>query len=172
MKIINHHFPDKLVLFLFGESGVGKNYVGDVIANYNNWHVYHADQDITDEMKLALKEQRPFSDEMRDNYFALLVNKINELTKLHPQLVVTQGAYKRKHREFLQTHIANLSLVQVICSEHLLAQRIAQRTSGINVKSAQALKNDFQAAQAGELVLTNNDGADSIIEQFTKLFLK
>ncbi|BAX53158.1 hypothetical protein PDPUS_1_01784 [Photobacterium damselae subsp. piscicida] len=38
------------VLFLFGLSGAGKSYVGDVIGQHSGWHVYHADEDLTQEM--------------------------------------------------------------------------------------------------------------------------
>jgi len=57
-------------LFFFGLAGSGKSFVGDLIGELANWHVYHADDDLTDEMRLALDEQRAFTNPMRDRTLA------------------------------------------------------------------------------------------------------
>ena len=88
-------------LFLFGLAGSGKSFVGNLIGAHAGWHVYHADDDLTDEMRQALAEHRPFTGPMRDRFFAIVVERIRALQREHPRLVVTQAVYKRQHRDYL-----------------------------------------------------------------------
>ena len=42
-------------LFLFGLAGCGKSYVGNLIGEHAGWHVYHADDDLTDDLDKAVR---------------------------------------------------------------------------------------------------------------------
>ncbi|HSB94870.1 MAG TPA: hypothetical protein VLC91_00365, partial [Spongiibacteraceae bacterium] len=61
-------------LFLFGLAGGGKSYVGNLIGRLAGWRVYDADDDLTDEMKQALAEHRPFTPPMRDRFFEIVID--------------------------------------------------------------------------------------------------
>jgi gluconate kinase len=158
------------VLFLFGKSGAGKSYVGNIIAQKLGWHVYDADDDITVEMQMALKEKRPFTNEMRDQYFPIVVENILSRLKLHEHLIVTQGVYKQRHRLYLKSRIPNLELVFVDASEHSIGGRLVSREKGIDNESANALANDFEFPKKGTKVITNNGGTKEILEQLIQLF--
>jgi gluconokinase len=153
------------VWFLFGLSGSGKSYVGDVIARHTGWDIYHADEDITPEMKLALAESRPFTIAMRDEYFRLLVQKIRERQRPDRPLLVTQGAYKQHSRDFLQRHITGLQFVWVDAPDQLVVERLKHRLDGISTRSAAALRGDFEPPVDG-LCIVNDAGEQAILNQF------
>lgn len=159
------------VLFLFGLAGTGKSYIGDLIGKHLHWRVYHADEDLTDEMKQALAQSRPFTDSMRDRYVAILVDKIREMQAQHEHIVVTQGLYKQRHREWLQCNLESIELVCVSASEALLLQRIQERPNGILLESARALFADFEHPDGETKVIDNSSGDDDrLIEQLNRFF--
>jgi gluconate kinase len=157
-------------LFLFGLAGGGKSYVGNLIGRLAGWFVYHADDDLTDEMKLALAEHRPFTEPMRDRFFAIVIENILALQKQHPQLVVTQAVYKQRHRDLLAAQIPNLELVCVTATDTVIFQRIKKRDEGITIESAAALRADFQIPAPSCKVITNDGGTTDIIRQLNHYY--
>lgn len=153
------------VWFLFGLAGAGKSYVGDVISQANGWPVYHADVDITAEMKLALAEARPFTDTMRDAYFSQLLTHIKNRQQPGQPLIVTQGAYKQKHRDFLRLHLPLITFIWVDAPIDLIIARLEQRGQGIRAASAAALFKDFEPPQDGSFCLINDGDKSRILEQ-------
>jgi gluconate kinase len=155
-------------LFLFGLAGSGKSFVGNLIAERAGWHVYHADDDLTDEMLLALAEQRPFTGPMRDRFFALIVDKIRQLQQQHAHLVVTQAVYKQQHRDYLLAHIPAIELVCVSADDATILQRINRRSDGITVASAAALRADFEEPAADCKIVVNDSDAAAIVRQLNR----
>jgi gluconokinase len=148
------------IWFLFGLSGAGKSYVGDLISRHTGWPVYHADADLTDDMRQALAEARPFTDAMRDVYFARLPALIRQHQQPGLPLIVTQGAYKQRHRDYLRRHLPQLSFVWVDAPQSLILQRLARRRQGIGPDSAAALFRDFEPPLDGSCYV-HNDGEDA-----------
>ncbi|MDH5183046.1 MAG: AAA family ATPase [Gammaproteobacteria bacterium] len=157
-------------LMLFGLAGSGKSYVGDLIAQQTGWFVYHADEDITDEMRLALEQQRPFSDEMRDRYFSIIVEKILSLQNIHSRLLVTQAVYKQRHRDFLLSYIPNMEMIYVQADDAVIEKRLLARNGEANAKSAAALRNDFEPPSGKCKTLINNTDDSNIVRQLNRLY--
>lgn len=155
-------------LFLFGLAGSGKSFVGNLIAERAGWHVYHADDDLTDEMKLALAEHRPFTGPMRDRFFALIVDKILQLQLQHPRLVITQAVYKQQHRDYLLARIPDMELVCVNAEDATILRRINRRSDGISIASAAALRADFEAPVADCRIVVNDSDASAIVRQLNR----
>lgn len=154
------------VLFLFGVSGAGKSYVGDIIGEFNkNCYVYHADDDITEEMKTALKNKKPFTDKIRNRFFDLIIAKIKILIHQYEQVVITQGAYKQKHRDLLLKEIPGMELIWVDASQDIIHKRLLHRQNGISIASADALVKDFEAPKELIKSVSNTKDGNYIIEQ-------
>ncbi|ALO47280.1 gluconokinase [Pseudohongiella spirulinae] len=158
---------------LFGLSGSGKNYVADVLASHYGWPVYHADDDITPAMRRALAEARPFTEQMRDEFFQLLADKINARLQAAQDgstptgpLLVTQGVYKNRHRHYLQSRIPGLRLLWIDALPQVIDRRLESRCEGISADSARALVKDFEAPAVACARLQNNSDAENIISQF------
>lgn len=166
MPVANKAVP---VWFLFGLSGSGKSYVGDVIGRARGWPVYHADDDITPAMRLALAASQPFTDAMRDDYFVLLADRIRaRQAQARPDqpLIVTQGAYKQRSRDFLQQQVPGLALIWIDAPDVLITQRLSLRAKGITAGSAAALRRDFEYPAPGCLKIVNDFGEDHALAQF------
>lgn len=160
------------VLFLFGLSGAGKSFVGDVIGAHHEWFVYHADDDLTDEMHQVIAAKQPFTEEMRDQFFCRIVDKINYYRAIYPRLVITQGAYKKKHRDYIRQHVSNIDMIYVTTSDRLIHQRLEYRTNGISNASAEAIKHIFEIPDESVKKLHNVDGKDEIIQQLNAFYNK
>lgn len=157
-------------LFLFGLSGSGKSFVGDLIGKQVDWSVYHADDDITDEMRFALKEKRPFTSAMRDQYFPIITDKILFLQQRNEHLVITQGVYKQRHRDFLINKIPNMEMICVDAPNSLISRRLAERSNGITGASATALRLDFEPPLEGTKIIHNDENSERIIRQLNQYF--
>ena len=161
--------PD--LLFLFGLAGAGKSYVGNLIGELEDWYVYHAGDDLTDEMLLALKEKRPFTERMRDDFFPVVVERILALSQEHKRIVITQGVYKQRHRDYLIEIIPKMEMVCVDASNQFIQQRLGDRATGISNASAEALRRDFEQPDSKTKVITNQDGPTEIIRQLNECYL-
>ncbi|WP_305461118.1 adenylyl-sulfate kinase [Photobacterium leiognathi] len=162
------HAPS--VLFLFGLSGAGKSFVGDVIGDHDDWFVYHADDDLTDEMLEVIRANQPFTEEMRDNFFERISKKVNQFRSQYSRVVVTQGAYKKKHRDYLRQTINDIELIYVTATDSLIHQRLEYRINGISNKSAEAIKHIFEVPDSSVKTIFNYEGKTSIIEQLNNFY--
>ena len=158
-----------LALFIFGKSGSGKSYVGDILGDVLGWHVYHADENLTKDMKLALEERRPFTNDMRDLYFSIISEKIIDLAKIHQHLVITQGAYKKRHRDYLLSKVPELEFVYIRSNEKLILERLSKRKGGISIPSAKVINDDFEPPVSGGNIIVNDGSRYDIIEQLSSL---
>jgi gluconokinase len=166
-KLLNLKYAPA-TLFFYGVAGSGKSFVANLVGDLAGWYVYEADDDISDAMKLALAEQRPFTDAMRDEFFTRISLKIIDLQKQHPKLAISQAVYKKKHRDFLQSQIPNMEMVCVIASDKCIFNRINRRNKGISHASAQALRADFESPEG--VVVENEIGQSEIISQLNTYY--
>jgi gluconokinase len=153
------------VWFLFGLSGSGKTYAGNIIAAETGWDVYHADEDITPAMRTALQQSQAFTPAMREEYFALLGEKIRRRQHPGQPLLVTQGAYKKSNRDLLQQQIPGLEFVWIDAPDDFVLRRLQMRRDGITPASAAALMRDFEVPTDGLRIINDGDGL-RILEQF------
>lgn len=163
---------EQRVWFLYGLSGVGKSWVADRLGEHFGWPVYHADHDITPAMKQALAESRPFTPAMRDAYFeqlAILIKQRLAAAGHNQDIVISQGAYKRRHRQFLADQIANFRPVWIDAPESLWTERIQQREEGISLCSARALQADFEPPPPDADRLLNDADFGHVLAQFQRL---
>lgn len=158
------------VLFFYGLAGAGKTHVGKLASRLSGRFFYDADDDISAEMHLALTEQRPFTEVMRDEFFPRVAQKILSLQQRHAGLVVTQGVYKQRHRDYLRVEIPGMEMLCVSCSPAVLRQRLALREQGISSGSAAALLADFEAPAPGMRIIDNDADDASIVQQLNRLY--
>lgn len=158
------------VVFFFGLSGAGKNFVAEQLHRLTGWPIYDADDDITPEMKLALAERRPFTPAMRDRYFPCIVEHILERKPQDKPLVVTQAVYKQRHRDYLCRSIPGLMLVWVDAPDEVIRERLKCRNKGIEPASAAALRADFERPVDGEPRINNDSDGAQVAEQLMRVF--
>jgi gluconate kinase len=102
---------------------------------------------------------------MRDAYFLQLLEHIKGRQQSDLPLIVTQGAYKQKHRDFLRKHLPQLTFVWVDAPLDLIIQRLEQRGQGIRAASAAALFKDFEPPRDNSFRLVNDGDKTRILQQ-------
>jgi gluconokinase len=162
-----------MVVVLFGLLGCGKNYVGKIFEEEFGFHLYDADQDLIPTMKNAIANYQVFTDQMRDEYFDVVVSRIAELKKSHSGLVIAQALFKNKHRLKILNAFPDAEFIWVQCAPELISDRLAARANHIAGKSYGELVNDyFEIPTIPCEVLMNNDGRDEVLEQIQSMLKK
>lgn len=120
----------------FGPSGAGKSFVARVCAEEFGFEAYDGDLDLTPAMRAALREQRVFTLEMRAEFVTVLVRRIRERSselerRQVPGLAVSQGLFKIRDRERLQSELPAARLIWVRASGALIEARLLRRTEHV-----------------------------------------
>ena len=159
-----------LLILLFGTSGSGKTFLGDLFSKTFGLYHYELDLDLTPAMRNAIADDREFTEVMRDEYFSHLIPRITDLQSKHNRCILTQAVYKERHRQFLKTHIPDLELVWITAPQDLIVARLQERDGGISGEYALKIQHNFEPPVRGKKLL--NDTADSklLIDRFSSLF--
>src|SRR3989339_836550 len=133
------------LIVLFGLPGTGKSYVGKIFKKYFNYCFYDGDEDLTPEMKAAIKTKTVFTDQMRNIYFKILISKIQRLSKKHKKLVVAQTFIKEKYRINLLEKIPEAKFVLVETDKFIREKRLNERTDyPLNLEYARKMELNFE----------------------------
>jgi gluconokinase len=162
------HLP--ALLFFFGLAGAGKTYVGQLVAQKFAYYFYDLDQDITPAMKQAIAEKRAFTDEIRDEYFQKISERISALQKEHPRLLVCQAAYKEKHRQWLKSRHPDLEFIWVQARPEVIVQRLVERGDAITPDYAEVLLKSFEKPSSGKMIENGMQTEEVLLSSFLRLF--
>ncbi len=156
-----------MLIFLFGYPGVGKNFIGQLLEEKYGFYFYDADLDGTEAMKQAIAEHRLFTDEMRDEYYRIVIDRIRELRKKHPKLVIAQGLAKNKHRAWFREAFPGMKFLWVDCDEALMINRLKQRTAPIVITEDYALmvKSIFETPDFDCPKIENNSNKEMLLKK-------
>ena len=121
---------------LFGLPGAGKSYVGRLLAAEFGFHLHEADDDIPADYKRDVDAGQVVSDERRDAYHRLLLDRVAGLRAAHPRLAVAVPLLRDKHRRWFRERFPEAVLVLVQCAPELWAARLAQRTHTVGLDYA------------------------------------
>jgi gluconokinase len=171
--------------FLFGLSGAGKNYVGQVFQKRFGYTFIDCDKYITPAMLEAIAKKQSFSDTIRDDFFNKLVLYIQDhFTQVSVQqpnqnTIFAQGAYKNKHRKFLMEHFPSLKMVHVKASIETILKRFAEHEkhkvldpsiqTSITKDYAEKIMHNFEEPDHKHECIINELGEESIVAQIEKL---
>jgi gluconate kinase len=161
-----------MIIFLFGLLGCGKNYVGKIFEEIG-FQLYDADQDLTIRMKSAIANHQVFTEQMRDEYFDIVIRKVAELQKNRRDLVVAQALFKNKHRRKILNALPDAKFIWVQCAPELISDRLTARANHIAGKSYGELVNShFEIPTIPCEILMNNNGREEVLEQIKSLLNK
>lgn len=158
------------VLFFFGLAGAGKSFVSDVVSRATGWHVYQADGDLPERALRAIERGEILSEDMRDEIFRIVADRLLELTDLHGRVVASQAAYKERHREYLHSRVPSIETIWVTAPEATLRERLASRTGPVGIPYAERMRAGFEEPNATTPRIENDGGPERIIEQITRLY--
>ncbi len=154
------------LIILFGLPGTGKTYVGKVFERYFDYYFYEGDKDLTEEMKVAIKVQKVFTDRMRDVFFDRLIKQIQKLAAKHKKLVAAQTFIKEKYRFNLLKKIPETKFVLIETKKSIREKRLAQRTDyPLDLKYARKMETNFEEPKINHLIIVNDKNGDKNIKR-------
>ena len=160
------------LIITFGLPGVGKTYVGKILEDQFGFFFYDGDMELTERMKVAIKQKTPFTDDMRDEFFERLIDKIQELSRIHAKLVVAQTFIKEKYREQLIEKISHAQFILVKADDRVREKRLLRRSEyPLDIEYSRQMVHNFEMPQISHAVIMNNEeGTEHIEQQFSTLF--
>lgn len=161
--------PPSRLLYLFGLPAAGKNYVGHVLAETFGYTFYDGDLDLTPEMRDAVRDERPFSDAMRDRYYATLIERIAALRADHPALAFGQATFKERHRRLIAAAFPDAVFVWVVADEATRLARLARGDNPVTVEYARRIAAFFEPPAHPHYVIVNEDGREEVVWQLATL---
>jgi len=156
-------------LYLFGLPAAGKNYVGQVLADEFGYTFYDGDLDLTDELRDAVRDGRPFTDAMRDRFYDTLVQRIAELRRDHADLAFCQATFKERHREQMAAAFPDVVFVLVAADEAVRLARLARGGNPVTVEYAQRIAAFFEPPTHAHFVIRNEGGREEVVGQLRRL---
>jgi gluconate kinase len=164
-----------MLIYLYGLAGAGKNYVGGVLEDTFGFTFYDADLDLTDELREAVRTRQPFTDAMRDRYFAVIIRRIGELVPAIPFLAFGQATFKERHRQQILAAYPDTIFVLVTADFALRMERLRRGNNPISADYARQIDRFFEPPQHPTYHIDNSgaraDVADQCLALLTDLAL-
>ncbi|HAT1821773.1 TPA: hypothetical protein JAZ42_14180 [Legionella pneumophila] len=159
------------IYFLFGKTGSGKSYIGDLLRQLSIVHI-DGDNHITPKMRDCLIEDEQMTPEMIDEFVDVLIDviKIQKTKTPNESFVISQAMYLDKHRLKLLNAIPELKFVMIDVTPVLRASRITNRfrnqESKVSLRYANKMDIFFEYPSHETIRLENNQSSDeTLIEQ-------
>lgn len=163
---------EKRLVVFFGKTGAGKNYTAEIFAKEFGFYLYDADRDLTVEMREAVANGLVFSDTMRNRYLEVIKEKTQELLSVNPKVALAQGLFKNKHRRELRKAFPFAEFIWVDADDSIIEQRIVERNSSVTLEYARRINPLFEAPDFSCEKITNNGGAEELVDEVRKLGTK
>jgi len=158
-----------MLIYLFGLPAAGKNYVGHVLAEAFGFTFYDGDDDLTPEMRDAVRTEQPFTDAMRDRYYGLLTDRLAELTDRCPNLAFCQATFKERHRQQIAAAFPDVVFVLVEADEAVRMARLAQGGNPVTVEYARRIAAFFEPPRHPHFVIRNDGDRADVVRQLGAL---
>ena len=152
-------------IILFGLSGAGKNFVGEILAKYFPFYFWDADKDLPQNMQDCITQKKFFTQEMRDEFTQSIIKKMTNLTEQYDNLAVAQAFYKEKNRLQLQMSWPDAKWIYVKSHPKNILARLQTRGLGVSADYAEKISINFEEPQLPHLTLNNDSDESSIIQQ-------
>lgn len=159
---------------LFGLPGSGKTYTGNIFKSYFGFHFYDGDLSLPPEMKHAIDTQQPVTEDMRNRFFAALLQEIATLKKEYPNVVVAQTYIKEKYRQQVLEKFPEAKFILIEAQDGVRESRLlTQHTYPLTLPYARAMVENFEKPHITYLTFSNNsDGENELLRQVNRLLNK
>lgn len=168
-----------LLIILFGLPGTGKTFVGNIFKKYFDFYFYDGDDDLTEEMKKAIKIQRVFTDQIRNAFFKKLIKNIQNLLALsevegkskYKNLIIAQTFIKEKYRADLLRKIPEAKFILIETKKSVREKRLIQRIDyPLDLEYARKMKINFDTPMIDhQIIINDEDGEENIKKQIKSM---
>src|SRR6185312_6308619 len=154
-----------MLLILFGLSGSGKNFVGEIIAKQFDYYHWDADLALTSAMKEQIPKQELFTQKMRDDFTQLLMAKIIILRQQHKNIVISQALYKEKNRQQIALTYPEAKFIYITATQENIIARLKQRKNFVDEAYAEIMSHEFEVPEKADAIILNNTDTAAIVCQ-------
>ena len=155
-----------MMIFLFGKLGGGKNFVGRILEEEFGFEFYDADEDLTDAMKQAIRNHQEITDDLRDEFIKIVINRVAEKLSRTDRLAVAQALFRNKHRHQVLECFPSTRFVWVWADDRIMYSRLSRRSGHIASKAyGEMINRNFETPDLPCTVIYNNAGREEIITQ-------
>ncbi|GAB1489708.1 hypothetical protein MASR2M8_21620 [Opitutaceae bacterium] len=147
--------------FLFGQIGAGKSSLAAAAARRWSIPFHEGDDDLPPSVIAAIKERRPFTDALRDEFAAVLADRIADLARRHEQFILAQGLFYNRQRRALLARHPDLQFVWIRAQGPIIEDRVSRRSHPLADLSYARLANPhFEPPDIPHHVI-DNDGTEA-----------
>ncbi|MES2217163.1 MAG: AAA family ATPase [Pseudomonadota bacterium] len=163
-----------MILILFGLSGSGKNYVGEILKNKFDFLFYDADEWLTTEMQTSISNKTPFTQAMRDAFCEVIIKKTQALQTEFPNksIVISQALYKEVNRDQINKSFSDILFIEVQSSTDVILSRLRKRGNWVDENYAIQISKNFEDATLAHQVIINEQDGDYAITSQLQSILK
>ncbi len=155
-----------MIIILFGLSGSGKTYIGNLLASEFGFHHIDGDQFLTLKMKEFIKNNKSFSQEMVDEFTIDLINEIDSSRIKHPNLVISQGLYRSKNRlQILNAFKEKTRIIFIQVNSSNAYQRVINRNNQVSIELAEKISANFEEMPEAFQINNNSENDLALIKQ-------
>jgi len=154
-----------MLIFLFGEPGTGKNFVGDLLSTHFEYYFWDADLALPLEMKNAIRNKQVFTQKMRDNYTQMIIGEVKNLQKKYNNIVVAQALFKEKNRIQIANQFSEALFILIMSSFDKIQERLQLRKSLVDNDYAEIIRSEFEEPLLSHKIIFNDSDHASIIKQ-------
>ncbi len=158
------------VTYFFGVPGAGKSFCAEALSNATGVHWYEADSDLPDEIREAVANKMPFTEEQRDRLYAHIGGRILELLNVHSRIIVSQATFKQRHRNALSAMISGLHFIWVNAPKELIATRLRTRGGPLDADYGLAIAKMFEPPDDSTSKLFNDGSTEQVLDRLIDLF--
>lgn len=155
-----------MLYVLFGLAASGKNFVGQTIAHHANFYFFDGDTLLSDDMRKFIREKKPFTQEMRDNFANRMIEKISALKHQYRNIILAQALYKEKNREQILKAFPEATFILIESTQANIIARLKKRDDWIDEAYAEKMRIHFDAPLISHQVIKNNSDEAAILKQF------
>lgn len=160
-----------MIIVIFGLAASGKTYIGKILSKNFNFHYEDADQWLSEEMHLFIEKRKIFSLKMLEDFTKIIIANIEKLSKIYPNLIISQALYRQKNREQIQQYFLSepINFIQITANNQTINQRLLERGDWVNSNYANDIHKFFEPMPNVQVIENNNYGEKSIIKQFENI---
>lgn len=159
-----------MLLILFGLPGAGKSFAGALLRDEFGFHLHESDDDIPEEYRRLVAAGHVVSDERRDDFHRLLLDRIAALAAEHPRLAVAVPLLRQKHREWIRERLPEANFVLVACEPKRWAARLAVRQHTVGADYARKILPLYEPPALEHYTLDDSaEGPEEVRQQLARI---
>jgi gluconate kinase len=162
---------DNRLLVIFGKPGAGKSYIANVLRDMFGYVIHDGDDDLPADMKQALKEKLPITDDMRKQFIENIITSTSILSVKHSNLAIHQTFLKEFMRKQFMQEFPHATFILVQCDDAIRETRyVKRRYFNLGLTYLRYMTKLFEAPHIPHAIIYNNnkEGTSEITKQLQK----